>query len=332
MNLFLDTNTLLSFYHFSSDDLEELRKLAVLLREGRVILYVPTQVISEFRRNREVKIADALKQLRDQKLNLQFPQLSKDYKEYERLRSLQREYSETHGELLTKIERDVEAKLLKADDVINELIALATHIPCDDEILARARSRHQLGNPPGKRDSIGDAVNWEALVVRVRGEEDLYFVSADRDFSSPLDAERFNEYLALEWEDNKGGEIRFFKRLSGFLNEQYPDIKLAEELEKDLLIRSLAASGTFKRTHDVVARLSKYSDFTPAQAAAIVTAAVNNTQISWIAKDEDVQTFLLGVRDKRADSLDEDLLRELDVLLLDDDEKEVEEEEDELPF
>lgn len=35
MNLFIDTNVLLSFYHVSSDDLEELEKLVVLLEQRR---------------------------------------------------------------------------------------------------------------------------------------------------------------------------------------------------------------------------------------------------------------------------------------------------------
>jgi len=60
MDIFLDTNVFLSFYHFSSDDLEELKKLAVLAREGQVTLHLPEQVINEFRRNRANKIADAV--------------------------------------------------------------------------------------------------------------------------------------------------------------------------------------------------------------------------------------------------------------------------------
>jgi hypothetical protein len=73
INLFIDTNVLLSFYHLTNDDLEELSKLAVLLRNRQVQLFLPEQVADEFRRNRENKIADSLKRLRDQKLNLQFP-------------------------------------------------------------------------------------------------------------------------------------------------------------------------------------------------------------------------------------------------------------------
>ena len=89
MNLFIDTNVLLSFYHLASDDLEELRKLSVLIDKDKIKLLLPRQVVNEFRRNRENKIADALKGLKGQNLKLQFPQICKDYPEYKDLRRQQ---------------------------------------------------------------------------------------------------------------------------------------------------------------------------------------------------------------------------------------------------
>ena len=59
MKIFIDTNVYLKFYHYSNDELEELRKLIVLIEQGEILLYVPSQVFNEFTRNREVKIADA---------------------------------------------------------------------------------------------------------------------------------------------------------------------------------------------------------------------------------------------------------------------------------
>jgi len=45
MLMFIDTNVFLTFYHFSNDDLEELRKLRVLLEREEVVLYLPQQVV-----------------------------------------------------------------------------------------------------------------------------------------------------------------------------------------------------------------------------------------------------------------------------------------------
>lgn len=47
-HVFIDTNVLLSFYHYSGDDLEELKKLVVLLEQKKVKLYLPSQVLIEF--------------------------------------------------------------------------------------------------------------------------------------------------------------------------------------------------------------------------------------------------------------------------------------------
>ncbi len=41
INLFVDTNVLLSFYAFASDDIEQLRKLEGLIEDGTLVLYVP---------------------------------------------------------------------------------------------------------------------------------------------------------------------------------------------------------------------------------------------------------------------------------------------------
>ncbi len=59
-NLFIDTNTFLSFYHLTNEDLEELKKLVVLIDSSEIRLFVPQQVKNEFVRNRGNKIVDAM--------------------------------------------------------------------------------------------------------------------------------------------------------------------------------------------------------------------------------------------------------------------------------
>jgi len=56
--LFLDTNVYLSFFHFTKDDLDQLRQLAVLVKHKDVTLLLPDQVIEEFRRNRDGKVLE----------------------------------------------------------------------------------------------------------------------------------------------------------------------------------------------------------------------------------------------------------------------------------
>ena len=295
MDLFIDTNVLLSFYHFTGDDLEELKKLIVLLEQKKVQLYLPSQMVSEFRRNREAKIADALKRLKEQRLNLQFPQICKDYPEYAKLRGLLKACESEHAALLNKLSDDSKSSALKADAIISQLFRLAKRVTCADPVLQKARDRFDLGNPPGKDSSLGDAVNWEALLEAVPEKVDLHFITDDKDYRSALDDEAFNGFLSEEWLEKKKSNLIFYRRISAFFEERFPDIRLATELEKDLLVEDLAHSSSFARTHAVIGKLSKHADFTPAQLNAIVSAAVLNPQIKSIIDDVDVHQFLSGV-------------------------------------
>lgn len=90
MHIFIDANIFLSFFHLSSDDLEALKSLAVLVKEDQVELYIPEQVIDEFNRNRAGKIADALKRLQEHKFGPAIPQMAKKYDEYKKLSAAER--------------------------------------------------------------------------------------------------------------------------------------------------------------------------------------------------------------------------------------------------
>lgn len=152
MHLFLDTNIYLNFYKLSDDDLEQLRKLSVAVREGDT-LYLTDQVHSEFRRNREQVIADSLKQLEDVRLPKGFPRLFTNLPAYEELRATLATFESQRTDLIKEVRSAVAAKTLHADALIEELFELALHVPMTPEIWTAAQARFDLGNPPGKNDS-----------------------------------------------------------------------------------------------------------------------------------------------------------------------------------
>ncbi len=330
MHLFIDTNIFLSFYHLTNDDLEELRKLSVLIEKGQITLYLTEQVKSEYLRNREIKIADAIKRLKEQKLNLHFPQLCKDYKEYPALRKLQKDYAKQHAELLDIISNDVDSNSLKADTIIQELFNKANVIETSMELVDAARLRMEVGNPPGKNGSFGDAINWETLLQNVPSECDLFLVADDRDFFSVLDESEPKEFLAVEWKITKSSNIYCYRRLSTYFKEHFPDINLASELEKELLIKDFIISSDFATTHTLVAKLAQYDDFSSAQSNELISASLENNQIHWIIGDPDVYGFLSTIADSHKNKIEDDLFAELTEVL----EKvtPVEEEFDPIPF
>lgn len=315
MNIFIDTNIFLSFYHFTSDDLEELKKLGVLLSTGHVRLFLPQQVLDEFWRNRENKIADALNKLRDQRLNLQFPQFCKDYGEFDSLRQLQKSYLKVHSDLVQRATEDIQGQKLKADLVIQDLFGKGVVISTTEEVYDKASHRVRIGNPPGKEGSLGDAINWEVLLAHVPTGEKLYFVTDDKDFASALDSSQFNGFLLTEWKSRKSADLIFYRSLSTFFKENFPEITLASELEKDLAIRDLANSSSFAQTHSIIAKLRQFSEFSTAQVNAIVQAAISNNQIYWIIEDSDVHDFLLNIIKGKESQIDSGNLAELRRLL-----------------
>lgn len=91
-NIFLDTNVYLSFYSFTNEDLEELKKLSVVLNK-KIKLFTTIQVMNEFKRNRENKVSDALLHIEKQDLPNKYPQICRSYPEYKELRDYSKKYS-----------------------------------------------------------------------------------------------------------------------------------------------------------------------------------------------------------------------------------------------
>lgn len=305
MDLFIDTNVFLSFYHLTSEDLEELKKLVVLMKNKEIRLYLPKQVVDETWRNRANKINDSFQILKKTKLSLSLPADCKDYPQYATIRSIQKDFEKLHAALTSAIQDDIDKHNLQADILIRDLFALASHVERSEEIIFRARERVDSGNPPGKKGSLGDAVNWESLLASVPAHHDLHLIADDSDFYSPLDSSKLNEFLGSDWEIKKKTKIFFYRKLSDFFSKHFPDINLETEQEKDKLIQMLASSPNFATTHSVISKLSQYQGFTTKQAEDLVNALIFNNQVSWILSDDDVHQFYTKLsNDKFFDLLD----------------------------
>lgn len=310
IHLFIDTNVYLKFYHFSNDDLEELNKLIVLMDNDKLELYLPEQIKNEFYRNRDTKLADALKTFNQSKLNNEFPQFCKGYKEYDSLKKIIREYDKEKQALLKNIMFEIEIYSLRADKLIDILFSKANNLNTTNELIEKSKLRYDLGNPPGKNKSYGDALNWETLLEKVENKNDLYFIADDKDYFSEINISNFNTYLLNEWERKKSSKIKFYKTLTDFFKDAFPDIKLATEFEKDILISKLIESGNFYNSRNILHKLTKFDSFSTEQANQYVSASLNNSQIRWISEDEDINEYLHDFVEKNKENIDSDLLVE----------------------
>lgn len=89
------------------------------------------------------------------------------------------------------------------------------------DLVDKAKFRLDIGNPPGKNGSLGDAINWESLVDKVPSDEDVHFITDDNDYYSALEEHKVKPFLLREWQDKKSGNICCYRRLSTFFSDFY---------------------------------------------------------------------------------------------------------------
>ncbi len=286
-NLFIDSNIWLSLYHFTNDDLLQFSKLKDLIGKD-IQLFIPQQVHDEVQRNRESKIKDAFKTFEVKPL--QFPAFCKAYSEFQAFSTDYADILMRYKNWRAKINTDVQNQCLPADSTIQDFFNLSGLIECDS-VVDKAYTRYRIGNPPGKDNKYGDAINWECLLNSVPNDEDLYFISSDKDYRSEISNSMFSPFLQNEWKQKKNSNILFYTNLVPFLNEHFKDIQLRTEQEKQELITKLNSSYSFESTHGIIAMLNKHSGWTETQIEDICLAAQNNNQVGWILSDMDVLDF-----------------------------------------
>lgn len=292
MHLYIDANVFLDFFHMTSTDIEELKKLVALIQEKQIVLYIPEQTIDEIIRNRDSKISDALDVFQKANVNIKFPAFLKSFDEYEELRRLINEVNKKHAELFKKAKDAALSGGFEADDLIENLLNASKFVEIDDVIFDRAYDRFYRGNPPGKgKGPIGDEINWESLKCIVPDGVDLYIVSKDKDYSSVFNHSRINEFLKKEWKEDKRSDVYLYVDLTSFFKDKYPSIKLASDVVVSKLIDRLSASRNFATTHDVISSLDNIEYFNSVQVERLIDIAYLNSQVGWIIDDSDVNSF-----------------------------------------
>ncbi|MDG6348573.1 PIN domain-containing protein [Luteimonas sp. 8-5] len=303
MHVFIDTNILLNFFHFTKEEIDALSNVFASHEHGAATVHLTEQVCDEFSRNRENKIKDALKKFKDVKFAAQLPAFMKQYEEYEQIKNKSAELQDLAKTISQKVDSDVVDNGLLTDALIKDIFAKSTPIPTTPELFAKAQMRMALGNPPGKNGSMGDSVNWIALFDAVPDGEDLHVISEDGDFYSTLDENRPHPFLNKEWSDKKHAKLFVYRTLSSFLKEHFDGVAFSYDKDKDALIESLAESGAFAVTHNLIAKLEQFGYFSLKEVQRILAAAVANNQFGWIATDDDVFTFLKRVAVPRMGAL-----------------------------
>lgn len=117
-----------------------------------------------------------------------------------------------------------------------------------------------------------------------------------------------NEFL--EAYDTIFGDI-----LEKISSEDQDEIEDLIENEKNQLIQELMDSGSFYSTHSIISRLDQHVRFSKSQVDLIAEAAINNTQVSWIIGDHDVEEFIKRILRDYTDVIDSDYFDSLTEML-----------------
>lgn len=285
--VFIDTNIWLSLYSFTDDDLNQFAKLRDYIDKD-IHLILSSQLYSEILRNRENKIKESWSKFTCQQP--QYPAFVKGYDEYQEVKEALDQSIKKFGLMKDKINNDIQNRCLPADETIKQFFDNRELISCDD-VIDTAYKRFIIGNPPGKNNKYGDAINWECLLKNVPDESDIYIVSSDKDYQSILNKDAFNPFLQAEWETKKCGSVKYYSRLTHFLEEHIAGIKLKTEEEKEELILSLRNSNSFYSTHGIISNMNAYPDWTRTQIEELCSIAIQNDQVGWILEDNDVLSF-----------------------------------------
>jgi len=305
VHVFIDTNILLNFFHYSKDELDALNNVFASHKHGSATVYLTEQVCNEFKRNRENKIKDALKRFKDTRFTPQFPSFMKGYEEYGAIRDVSGQLQELQKAILEKVAKDISEQTLLADRLIGEIFGRQKIAPVTKVVYENASMRLSLGNPPGKNSSLGDAVNWTILLASVPNKENLHIISEDGDFYSSLDEGRVHPFLLDEWKQTKSAELFAYRTLSAFMQAHFDGVAFAFDKDKDALIEGLRTAGAFAVTHRLISELENYQYFSAKEVTRILTAAEENNQFGWIVTDYDASDFLNRVAVPHMESLSE---------------------------
>ena len=156
-----------------------------------------------------------------------------------------------------------------------------TDIPCMK--LVNSQGGYSIGvfNPDEK-----DKVKAKNKVYKMMRDNRIsYFAPADYSEGSELD-----ELVKLIIDKTVYNE-KLYKKKDINQKEAIEQEKPREEQEKIDLINSLESSASFKSTHAIIEKLSKYTSWKPEEIEDLLEIAVENTQVLHILNDQDIKKF-----------------------------------------
>lgn len=222
IQLFIDTNAYLSFYHFTKDDIDALGQLRDLVLTEQCVLHLPEQVKDELIRNRDTRLSIAAKEFQKIAFATEIPRHMQGLQMAKAYVDAIADAKKAREQLIAEATLRARTYQLDVDVTIESLFGHCKEYTHDNAAFAAGKLRAERGNPPGKPDSFGDQYIWETLLANVP-EGDLYVVTKDGDYVSTLDGKDDkgmpfpNAFLRQEWARHKKGNLYVFESIKALL-------------------------------------------------------------------------------------------------------------------
>ncbi len=228
--VFIDSSAFLKMYSYNYDFSKNLKEILKLIEGKKIKLILTKQVLDEIEREREKRLGEFMGKLSKWKESiLNIPPFCEEIPPAKAIKNLSKRLYEN---LLDKAKKET----LNVDIIFKKICKKCEIIPVDSRIFEEAKKRYDMGNPPGKRqirESYGDSINWIILMERIPKGESLYFISADKDFSSELDDSIFSLFLSKEIYSKKKSKVVYYSSISGFLKEEFKENITEKQIEQE---------------------------------------------------------------------------------------------------
>lgn len=241
MNLFIDANIYLNYFRMSSENTGSLGVLLKILKTKKSLrLLLPEQTLQEYSRNRSNIVNETKLALKEQKnFKSVLPPIVRNWSEAKKIKKLFKELNFCYEKIIKRHDGELKNEDSKLDKVISEIFDKAIKVSEEKDIIDKAFYRMLKGNPPGKKDSYGDAIIWESILNKWINES-LAIITNDKDWLEKYDKENLNRFLFKEWQKKTKKRIKVYSSLGKFINdfERKPTIK-KETIEREEKLGSM---------------------------------------------------------------------------------------------
>lgn len=234
MRVFIDTSYYLSFVDKPTEELGSFNEFKKLVPE-KVELIFPQVTQEEFIRKLSKVVITFIDLPKNPPMNVSYANVDQETRE--KIEKLHKEYRKELTKLKSHYSKSIEEY---GNRLLGDYRELARKTPETSALIKSAHNRKLKGNPPGKKNHIGDELAWETI-LKYCSDDDISIISKDPDWKDERDKNNFkvHPFLEYEWKNKTKKNVILYNSLGKFINDFTGEKRIPEKE-----IKSEKQSGT----------------------------------------------------------------------------------------